>query len=98
MESRKIPKGKVGVVSDLQTAFEKAAVEAKALTKMPSNNKLLKLYALYKQGSSGDVAGERPSSMDFVNAAKYDAWKEIAGTPRDDAMQGYIDLVGKLKG
>jgi len=85
-------------MSELQTAFENAAVEAKSLKKMPSNNKLLKLYALYKQGSSGDVAGERPSTMDFVNAAKYDAWKEIAGTSRDDAMQQYIDLVEKLKG
>ena len=85
-------------MSELQTAFEKAAVEAKSLNKMPSNNKLLKLYALYKQGSSGDVAGERPSTMDFVNAAKYDSWKEIEGTSREDAMQQYIDLVEKLKG
>ncbi len=97
MRGRETEKGKVDVVSDLQAAFEKAAVEAKSLTQMPSNNKLLKLYALYKQGSTGDVAGERPSSMDFVNAAKYDAWKEIAGTTRDEAMQQYIDLVEKLK-
>ena len=84
-------------MSELRTAFEKAAVEAKALTKMPSNNKLLKLYALYKQGTTGDVTGERPSPMDFVNAAKYDAWKEITGTAPEDAMQQYIDLVEKLK-
>ena len=85
-------------MSDLQTAFEKATADAKALPSMPSNNKLLKLYALYKQGSSGDVTGERPGMMDFVAAAKYDAWKEVEGTSREAAMQQYIDLVESLKG
>ena len=85
-------------MSELQTAFEKAAADAKSLSKMPGNNKLLRLNALYKQGSSGDDTGERPSSMDFVNAAKYDAWKEVAGTSREDAMQRYVDLVESLKG
>jgi acyl-CoA-binding protein len=91
------PAGAEDDVTELQQAFETAAAEAKALPGMPSNNELLKLYALFKQGSSGDVAGERPSSMDFVNAAKYDAWKELQGTSRDAAMQQYIDLVDKLK-
>ena len=84
-------------MSELQTAFEKAAAEAKSLNQMPSNNKLLKLYALYKQGSSGNVTGEKPSAMDFVNAAKYSAWQDVQGTSREDAMQQYIDLVESLK-
>jgi acyl-CoA-binding protein len=59
---------------------------------------LLKLYALYKQGSEGDVEGKRPGFTDMVGRAKYDAWAAIKGTSQDDAMQQYIDLVNSLKG
>jgi diazepam-binding inhibitor (GABA receptor modulator, acyl-CoA-binding protein) len=34
--------------------FEIAAEEAKNFTKKPSNDEMLKLYALYKQGTAGD--------------------------------------------
>ena len=40
--------------------FNKAASQSKELTKRPSNEELLELYALFKQGSEGDVSGERP--------------------------------------
>ena len=35
---------------------------------------MLQLYALYKQGSSGDVSGDKPGMFDFVGTAKYEAW------------------------
>jgi diazepam-binding inhibitor (GABA receptor modulating acyl-CoA-binding protein) len=41
---------------------------------------LLQLYALYKQGSEGDVEGKRPGFTDMVGRAKYDAWAAIKGT------------------
>ncbi len=84
-------------MSDLATRFAdaKTAVTEK-LTKRPDTNTLLKLYSLYKQGSQGDVEGDRPGLMDFVNRAKYDAWAELQGTTKDDAMQQYIDLVEEL--
>ena len=40
---------------------------------------MLRLYALYKQGSEGDVTGARPGFFDFVGAAKYEAWEKLAG-------------------
>ena len=56
------------------------------------------LYALFKQGSTGDVTGDRPGLLDFVGGAKYDAWARLAGTSREEAMQRYIDKVAALRG
>ena len=77
-------------------AFEQAAVAAKSLPERPDDNTMLQLYALYKQGSSGDVDGPKPGFFDFVGTAKYEAWGKLAGTSQDDAQQQYIDLVQKL--
>jgi len=84
-------------MSDLQDAFEKAVGEAKSLPNRPDTETLLELYALYKQGTSGDVSGDRPDAFDFVATAKYKAWESVAGTPGETAMQRYIDLVESMK-
>ncbi len=82
----------------LQEQFTQAQAESKNLPERPDNMTLLKIYALYKQGSSGDVQGERPGMTDFVNRAKFDAWDALKGTSQDQAMQQYIDLIEELKG
>jgi acyl-CoA-binding protein len=82
----------------LQQQFEQAVTDSKALPERPDNMTLLKIYALYKQGASGDVTGERPGMMDFVARAKFDAWAELKGTAQETAMQCYIDLINSLKG
>ncbi len=84
-------------MSDVQTAFATALEEVENLPERPDNEDLLRLYALYKQATSGDVAGKRPGMMDFVKRAKYDAWAELEGTAQEDAMQGYVDVVEELK-
>jgi len=85
-------------MSDLKAQFEKAAQEAQKLPKKPDNDTLLRLYALYKQATSGDVSGKRPGFMDMVGQAKYDAWGKVKGRSKEAAMQSYIDLVNQLKG
>ena len=82
----------------LQEQFQQAQAESKNLPERPDNMTLLKIYALFKQGSSGDVQGERPGMTDFVARAKYDAWDALKGTSQEDAMQQYIDLIEELKG
>lgn len=84
-------------MSDLQAKFEAAVAESKSLRERPDNNTLLKLYALYKQASAGDVEGKRPGFTDMVGRAKYDAWSAMKGTAREDAMNQYIALIGSLK-
>ena len=80
----------------LEERFEKAVEQSKLLTNRPSNEVLLKIYALYKQATEGDVKGERPGGFDFRAAAKYNAWESIQGKPSDEAMQEYIDLIEEL--
>ncbi len=84
-------------MSNLKKKFEAAAADSKKLPERPSNEVLLQLYALYKQGSEGDVEGKRPGFTDMVGRAKYDAWAAVKGTDAEDAMQQYIDLVKSLK-
>ena len=82
---------------DLMTRFQNASAEVTQLSEAPDNLAKLRLYALYKQGTVGDATGERPGMFDFVGRAKYDAWKELAGTNQDEAKERYIDLVEELK-
>lgn len=84
-------------MSDLQTRFETAAAEAQRLPKRPNNDTLLKLYALFKQATAGDVSGKKPGMFDMTGQAKYSAWEKMKGTPKEKAMQEYIDLVEQLK-
>ncbi|MBV8466373.1 MAG: acyl-CoA-binding protein [Burkholderiales bacterium] len=84
-------------MSDLETQFKQAAEDVTQLSEAPDNSVKLKLYALYKQATEGDVKGDKPSMFDFVGAAKYNAWSELAGTEGDVAKKKYIDLVEALK-
>ena len=82
----------------LQELFEKAAKESKELPSKPDNETLLKLYALYKQGTEGDINSEPPSNpFDFVSKAKHNAWSDLKGKTKDVAMNEYIALVNQLK-
>lgn len=81
----------------LQTQFEQAVADSRNLPERPNNMALLKLYALYKQGSTGDVQGDRPGITDFVARAKWDAWAALKGLSQDQGMQEYLDLITHLK-
>ena len=83
-------------MSDLQAQFEQAAKDVHALAERPDNDTLLRLYALFKQGSEGDVSGAKPGFFDFVGTAKYEAWAKLKGTAPEDAQKKYVDLVKKL--
>ena len=78
--------------------FADAQKRVKTLTQMPSNENLLQLYALYKQGDVGDVQGKRPGMLDIKGRAKWDAWGKVKGIAGDDAKQRYVDLVDGLVG
>ena len=49
-------------MSELETRFEAAAVNAKNLPARPDNESMLQLYSLYKQATVGDVTGKRRAS------------------------------------
>jgi acyl-CoA-binding protein len=85
-------------MSTAEEAFEQAAVAAKSLPERPDDNTMLQLYALYKQGSAGDVQGNKPGFFDFVGAAKYEAWEKLKGISEEDARSQYVELITKLGG
>ena len=83
---------------DLPAKFEDAQKRVKGLSKSPSTDDLLELYALYKQGTSGDVSGSRPGMLDMKGRAKFDAGAKKKGLGTDDAMTKYVALVDRLVG
>ena len=78
--------------------FEAAVAKSRTLTARPSNEDLLKLYALFKQARDGDVSGKKPGRFDLKGRAKYTAWEAEAGKSSDDARAEYVALVNRLAG
>lgn len=84
-------------MSELDTQFAQAQADVKELSERPDNDTMLKLYSLYKQGSAGDVSGDKPGFFDFVGVAKYEAWEKLKGLDPATAKQRYVELVESLK-
>ncbi|GAA0563164.1 acyl-CoA-binding protein [Chitinophaga japonensis] len=83
---------------ELQQQFEAAVAASKTLAEKPDNATLLRLYSLYKQATEGDAGPDGPDNLfDIVGKAKYEAWSELRGKTKEEAMQEYIALVNKLK-
>ena len=78
--------------------FQAAAEDVKALPADPGNDTKLRLYALYKQATEGDVQGKRPGFTNLVGRAKYDAWAQVQGMDAEQARTEYVALVRGLSG
>ena len=84
-------------MSEVDSQFEQAQVDVKALPEKLGNMTLLRLYALFKQATEGDVHGDKPGFADIVGKYKYDAWASLKGTAQHVAKQQYVELVESLK-
>lgn len=80
------------------TEFEQAVAAVGKLTDDPGNDTKLRLYALYKQATEGDVSGKRPGFTNMVGRAKYDAWAKLEGTSSEQAEADYVAEVARLTG
>ena len=58
-----------------------------------TNDEKLDFYALFKQGTVGDINTERPGMLDMKGKAKWDAWKAKEGMSQDDAKAAYVAKV-----
>ena len=83
-------------MANLHPDFDAAVANSKSLAERPDNATLLRIYALYKQATAGDVTDKKPGFSDMIGRAKWDAWNALKGTPADDARQLYVDLIGSL--
>ncbi|XP_034175524.1 acyl-CoA-binding protein homolog [Osmia lignaria lignaria] len=81
----------------LDQKFQEAAEAVKSLTKRPSDNEFLELYALYKQATVGNVNTSKPGALDLKGKAKWEAWKSKENMSKDDAKEAYIKFVNTLQ-
>ena len=78
----------------LKLRFKRASNRVQNLSSRPSNDLLLKLYALDKQAVDGDCVGRARGGL--RDRAKWKAWNAVSGTTEFDAMTQYSDFVDHL--
>lgn len=84
--------------SSLSDSFEDAKKKLNLLKEEPGNDVKLKLYALFKQATTGVCNTTKPKAFDFVGKAKWDAWNSLGSLSQDDAKKHYVSLVNSLVG
>jgi len=80
----------------LDEQFNKAAEDVRNLKSSPTDQELLEIYALFKQGSVGDCNTSRPGMLDLKGKAKWDAWDAKKGTSQEDAKKAYVAKAQEL--
>lgn len=66
-------------MSDLEKQFQDAAETIKNLKTRPSDEDLLEIYALFKQGTVGDNDQSKPGMFQLKEKAKHDYWLKKKG-------------------
>ncbi|KAL7963373.1 acyl-CoA-binding protein [Trichoderma compactum] len=81
--------------------FLEAQKATEAFTQKPTNDELLRLYALFKIGKGFDLeSSPKPGMFDMKGKAKYAAWKaayEEGITDPEEAQKKYVEFVEELK-
>lgn len=77
-------------------ALEQAQHDVNTLSQKPNKDTLLFLYAHYKQATTGDASGNRPSMLDVIGRMKFDAWTKLKGISKTEAEARYIAKVKAL--
>ena len=81
---------------EIRQAFLNAARKIQNLTIKPTNDDLLHLYSLYKQGSIGDINTPPHNSLNFKDKAKWKSWNNQKGRTKIEVRREYIKLVDSL--
>ncbi|MEQ7127961.1 acyl-CoA-binding protein [Actinopolymorpha sp. B11F2] len=82
--------------ADLDADFDAAVAAVRTQDTDPGNDVKLRLYALYKQATVGEVTGKRPGFTNPVGRAKFDAWDAVRGMSAAAAKRAYIALAADL--
>ncbi|MBS64220.1 acyl-CoA-binding protein [Salinisphaera sp.] len=88
-------------MSDLESRFQEAVEKVRNAPEdggfKPSNDYKLKMYALYRQATDGDVQGKKPGMLNPIARYKWQAWADMKGKSSEEAMQEYIAEVDKVE-
>jgi 2,4-dienoyl-CoA reductase len=80
------------------SSFTEAVQRSTSLPQAPSNEHKLRLYALYKQATTGPNTTPQPSLLDMVGRAKWSAWSSVSALSKVEAESEYVQLVSSLGG
>ena len=83
---------------DLDVEFNASVTIIRTLTERPTNEELLKLYALYKQATEGNNGTNGPPVTNVKERAKWNAWYGLRGTSKRNAKTQYSEFVKQLMG
>lgn len=79
---------------DLDTRFQEAVEIAETIPQasLPQDMQL-RLYAYYKQATSGTITTNRMSNFDLRNAFKTNAWMQISHLSVEESKELYIENI-----
>ncbi|XP_073838959.1 acyl-CoA binding protein 2 [Musca autumnalis] len=80
----------------LDEQFNAAAESIKTMTKRPTDEEFLELYALFKQATVGDNTTDKPGMLDLKGKAKWEWWNKQKGKSQEAAKKEYIEFAAKL--
>ncbi|HLA54752.1 MAG TPA: acyl-CoA-binding protein [Flavobacterium sp.] len=82
---------------DLDIRFQEAVEIASQMSQadLPQDVQL-RLYAYYKQATSGTPSTNYNDNFDLRNAFKTNAWMQISHLSPDEAKELYIDAINSL--
>merc|ERR1712066_1181721 len=82
----------------LEQEFNACAEEVKnKINKTLSDDELKEIYALFKQGTMGDITIEKPGMLDMKACAKWEAWNSKKGMEQEEAKKKYIEYAMEMK-
>lgn len=84
--------------SSVEDRFRAALDNLNKLSEAPGNDVKLKLYGLFKQATLGECTAPKPSMLNIVDKAKWEAWSSLGKMSTKDAMEQYISTVNQLLG
>lgn len=81
---------------EIEKNFQTALAQSQQISGEVDNDKKLKMYALFKQGTIGPCTGEKPSMFNSAEKAKWQAWQSLGEMKQDEAKKEYINLINDL--
>lgn len=81
---------------EIEKNFQTALAQSQQISGELDNDKKLKMYALFKQGTIGPCTGEKPSMFNPAEKAKWQAWQSLGEMQQDEAKKEYINLINDL--
>ncbi len=84
--------------AQFDTAVERVKNEKRSDGKVSTNDEKLQIYSLFKQATQGDVVGSQPWAVQIEARAKWDAWNNLKGMNKADAMAEYVKVVEQQLG